>query len=146
MAQNLYIDGTEMSAGDNAWPNILAKQFETFVNFAEPFKSSERILQSLFEYIETLGEYDQPSTDAEIRRHVYVVEFPNPYNQTLWVPEYGTYVNVCGDTGERWIADEELRANPTPHFLELIGEKKEKICLLWLKKNFVDQIKQIVQD
>ena len=126
MAQNLYIDGTEMSAGDHAWPNQLVRQFELYINEAEPFKSTERILQSFFGFIRGLGQPDEAETEAEIHRCVFVIEFPNPYNQTFWIPEYGTHVNVCGETGERWIADRELRENPTEHFLDLVKKQEAK--------------------
>ena len=127
MAQNLYIDGTEMTLGDNAWPTVIARQFDQCKNCAEPFKSSERILQSLFEFIKSFGEFDQPETEQQIKSSVFVIEFPNPYNHTLFIPEYGTHVNVCGNTGEQWIADDELRGNPTEHFLGLVEIQKQKL-------------------
>lgn len=127
MTQNLYVDGTEWSLGETAWPTQLVKQFDNYHNSAEPYKSSEGILQSYYGYIRSLGQPDEFDTEQAIKNCVYVIEFPDPYNQTLWIPEYGTHVNVCGSTFNSWIADEELRNNPTDHFLELVEKQKAKL-------------------
>ena len=126
MAQNLYVDGTEMSMGDKAWPNQLVRQFDKYVLEAEPYKSSERVLQSFFGFVSSLGHTDEVETEMEIRSCVFVIEFPDPYNQTCWIPEYGTHVNIS-PTGEYWIADKEMRENPTDHFNELLEKQKTKL-------------------
>ena len=51
MAQNLYVDGTEMTQGEFSWANVVATSFDSFQNMAEPYNSSERILQSFFNFI-----------------------------------------------------------------------------------------------
>jgi|TARA_R110001592_G_scaffold240864_1_gene501076 hypothetical protein len=127
MAQNLYVDGTEMTRGEFSWANVVATSFDSFQNMAEPYNSSERILQSFFNFINKIGPFDEEEFVRNVRNNVFIIEFPNPYNQTLWIPEYGTHVNVCGDTGNQWIADEELRANPTEHFLELVKRQHSKL-------------------
>ena len=139
MSQNLYIDGTEMSAGDNAWGTQVARQFDRYVNNAEPYKSSEAILRSLFGHLASIGEFDDADAEAHMRQGVYLVEFPNPYNQTIWIPEYNTHVNVCGETGQTWIADDELRDNPTPHFTELVEKQQQKLNA-WQELRGTDEV------
>ena len=129
--KDLCIVGTEKIAGHNlvnsAWTE------SGFFNKVQPvyvkYGSIERVLTKWLEFCRAFGKPNEEGIESHFQNYIFVLELPHPDNQSIWVEDFGTYVNFCGETGDMYIEDDELRENTPGWFYDQMMEQKEKLKL-----------------
>jgi hypothetical protein len=121
-------NGYEFDKCDYAYPWILREFCSGVTTRTSWYNSTEGVLRDFFGFIKGFGKFNDPSVEREMPKWTFVVELPNPFNRRLYIKEYDTEVNVCGDTGKTYILDDEIRDNPPRFFQDLLDRELEKLA------------------
>ena len=126
--KNLCIVGTDKIAGHSnavdAWSKI--EYFDQIATVHQKYASIERVLTQWLKYCRGFGKPSEEGIESYFQNSIFILELPHPDNKTIWVEDFGCYVNFCGETGDMYIEDDEYRENTPGWFFDQIQEQKEK--------------------
>ncbi len=129
--KNLCIVGTDKIAGHSnakdAWSKI--EYFDQIATVHQKYASIERVLTQWLKYCRGFGKPSEEGIESYFQNSIFILELPHPDNKTIWVEDFGCYVNFCGETGDMYIEDDEYRENTPGWFFDQIQEQKEKLKL-----------------
>lgn len=129
--KKILVVGTEYSAGHKDGMTTYIDELKPHASDIQirckPFNSTEGVLRDMFGFVRSLGRYNEPGLEKEVAKWCVVVELPNPFNRTVWLEDYDATVNICGDTGQTYIVDDEMRENPTQHFQAQVEDAESRL-------------------
>jgi len=129
--KKILVVGSEYSAGHNEDMHTFIDDLKPHATELQvrctPFNSTEGVMRDMFGFIRSLGRYNEPGLEKEVSKWCVVVELPNPFNRTVWIEDYDTSVNICGDTKQIYVNDKEMRENPTQHFNAQVDDALERL-------------------